>query len=276
MGYVVMSRHQLDVQLYVVAPEWDEELDRPPRQLAYDPLAELTRSLGQSAAKTLATDRNDGDELAMLRALKTLPPGDLVRTMDAAAHLLVSRPPDRTGELRALAETRAIVASAYQHAKAAAGEDRPISGDLERLGARLTALDTRRMQLEREQHACVRWDQDHAPQLHRAEMARQELAARHAARIIALEHDPPADLAAELGQRPVHPVTAQDGRGSVAATERDQAPTGVDDIEGVLVQNRTNEGLGMANQADTEGATAWTDPGPPQGVERTDGLMTEL
>jgi ATP-dependent exoDNAse (exonuclease V) alpha subunit len=63
-GYVAMSRHQLHVQLYVVAPEWDEELDHPPRQLAYDPLAELTRSLGQSAAKTLATDRRDGDELA--------------------------------------------------------------------------------------------------------------------------------------------------------------------------------------------------------------------
>jgi hypothetical protein len=271
----VMSRHQLDVQLYVVAPEWNEELDRPPRQLAYDPLAELTRSLGRSAAKTLATDRRDGDELAMRRAFKTLPPDDLVGVIDAATHLLVSRPPDRTGELRALVETRVIVASAYQHAKAAISEDRPTPGDLERLGARLTALDTRRMQLEREQHACVRWDQDHAPQLHRAEVARQELAARHAARLIALQHDPPADLVAELGQRPAHPVTAQDWRSSDAATERDQAPTGIDDVQRVLVPNRTNERLGLANQVETEAATAWTEPGPPQGVERTDGLITE-
>jgi conjugative relaxase-like TrwC/TraI family protein len=147
-GYVVMSRHQLDVQLYVVAPEWNEELDHPPRQLAYDPLAELTRSLGQSATKTLATDRRDGEQLAMRRAFKTLPPNDLARVVDAAAQLLASRPPDRTGDLRALAETRAVVASAYQQATAAASQGHATSGDLERLRARLTALDTRRTQLQ--------------------------------------------------------------------------------------------------------------------------------
>ena len=162
-GYVVMSRHQLDVQLYVVAPEWNEELDRPPRQLAYDPLAELTRSLGQSAAKTLATDRRDGDELAMRRALKTLAPGDLVRAIDTATELLVARPPERTGELRALAETRAVVAAACQNA-AAIGEGRTTPIDLERLNGRLADLDARREQLEREQEACVRWDQDHGAQ----------------------------------------------------------------------------------------------------------------
>jgi hypothetical protein len=97
-GYVVMSRHQLDVQLYVVAPEWDEELDRPPRQLSYDPLAELTGSLARSAAKTLAADRRDGDDLAMRRALRTLPPDDLARTIDSATRLPAVRPPEQTGE----------------------------------------------------------------------------------------------------------------------------------------------------------------------------------
>jgi hypothetical protein len=93
-----MSRHQLDVQLYVVAPEWDEELDRPPRQLSYDPLAELTGSLARSAAKTLAADRRDGDDLAMRRALRTLPPDDLARTIDSATRLPAVRPPEQTGE----------------------------------------------------------------------------------------------------------------------------------------------------------------------------------
>jgi hypothetical protein len=272
-GYVVMSRHQLDVQLYVVAPEWNEELDRPPRQLAYEPLAELTRSLGQSAAKTLATDQRDGDELAMRRALKMLPPDDLVRVVDAATELLASRPLDRAGELRALTETRATVASAYQHAKAAAREGRTTHGDLERLRARLSAVDTRRLQLEREQHACVRWDQDHAPQLYRAEVAHQELAARHSARRIALEHDPPADLVAELGQPSAHPVTAQARGTSVTTRERVQAPN---DVEHLRVRNRTNERLGIGNEVGAEAATAWTEPGQPQGVERTDGLMTDL
>jgi hypothetical protein len=273
-GYVVMSRHQLDVQLYVVAPEWSEELDHPPRQLVYDPLTELTRSLGQSAAKTMATDRRDGDELAVRRALRALPPDDLVRVIDAAAQLLASRPPDRTGELRTLAETRAIVASAYQHAKAAISEGRTSPGDLERLRARLATLDTRHMQLEREQQACVRWDQDHAPQLHRAEVARQELAARHAARLTALEHDPPADLVAELGQRPAHPVAAQAWRRSVAAIEPDRAASGVDEVERVWGRNRADERLGMANEVAE--ATAWIEPGRPQGIEWTDGLATDL
>jgi hypothetical protein len=261
------------VQLYVVAPEWNEELDHPPRQLAYDPLDELTRSLGQSAAKTLATDRHDGDELAVRRAFKALPPDDVARVVDTAAELLASRPPDRTSELHALAETRAIVASAYQHAKAAASEGRTTHGDLERLRARLSAVDTRRLQLEREQHACVRWDQDHAPQLHRAEVARQELAARHSARRIALEYDPPADLVAELGQRPAHPVTAQAWRSSVTTTERDQAPNDVADVEHSWIRSRTNERLGMGNEVGAEAATAWTEPGQTQGIERTDGLM---
>jgi len=179
-GYVVMSRHQLEVQLYVVAPEWDEELDRPPRQLSYDPLAELTESLGQSAAKTLATDQLDGSELAMRRALKALPPDDLIHTIDTATGLLAGRPPDRTGELRALAETRALVASAYQNARAASGEGRTNPGDLERLRDRLADLDARRQHLQREQHASVRWHQDHAPQLRLGELASQELLARHA------------------------------------------------------------------------------------------------
>jgi hypothetical protein len=243
----------------------------PPARL--EPLAELTRSLGQSAAKTLATDQRDGDELAMRRALKMLPPDDLVRVVDAATELLASRPLDRTGELRALTETRATVASAYQHAKAAAREGRTTHGDLERLRARLSAVDTRRLQLEREQHACVRWDQDHAPQLYRAEVAHQELAARHSARRIALEHDPPADLVAELGQPSAHPVTAQARGTSVTTRERVQAPN---DVEHLRVRNRTNERLGIGNEVGAEAATAWTEPGQPQGVERTDGLMTDL
>jgi hypothetical protein len=44
-GYVVMSRHQLDVQLYVVASEWDEKLDRPPRQLSYQGESRMLDSL---------------------------------------------------------------------------------------------------------------------------------------------------------------------------------------------------------------------------------------
>src|SRR5215218_7802581 len=99
-----------------------------------------TRSLGQSAAKTLATDRRDGDELAVRRALKTLAPGDLVRAIDTATELLVARPPERTGELRALAETRAVVGAACQNAAAAIGEGRTTPIDLERLNGRLADL----------------------------------------------------------------------------------------------------------------------------------------
>jgi conjugative relaxase-like TrwC/TraI family protein len=276
-GYVVMSRHQLDVQLYVVAPEWNEELDHPPRQLAYDPLDELTRALGQSAAKTLATDRRGGDEVAMRRAFKMLPPDDLVRSIDAAAELLPSRPPDRTGELRALAETRAIVASAYQQATAAGSEGRATSGDLERLRGRLTALDTRRTQLEQEQDACLRWDQDHAPQLRRAEVASQELAARHAARLAALEHDPPAYLAAELGRRPSHPVAAQAWRHSVAAIEHFRAVNGIDDAELPHGRDLGREGRTIANELAVEDSTAApVPPGPPPGVERTDDVALDL
>jgi hypothetical protein len=272
-----MSRHQLDVQLYVVAPEWNEELDHPPRQLAYDPLGELIRALGQSAAKTLATDQRDGDELAICRAFKMLPPDDLVRVVDAATELLASRPPDRTGELRALAETRVIVASAYQQATAAASEGRATSGDLERLGGRLTALDTRRTQLEQEQDACLRWDQDHAPQLRRAEVASQELAARHAARLAALEHDPPAHLAAKLGRRPSHPVAAQTWRHSVAAIERSREINGVDDPELARDPDPAQERRAMANElVVTETAAAALPPGPPPGIERTDDLALGL
>jgi hypothetical protein len=132
------------------------------------------------------------------------------------------------------------------------------------------------MQLEREQHACARWDQDHSPQLHRAEVARQELAARHAARLAALEHDPPADLVAELGHRPAHPVAAQAWRSSIAAIERNQVANGVDDVEPVWDRTRADERLGMANEAAAEAATAWTEPGRPQGIEQTDGLTTDL
>jgi hypothetical protein len=166
-----------------------------------------------------------------------------------------------------------VVASAYQQATAPASQGHATSGGLERLRARLTALDTRRIQLQLEQHACLRWDQDHAPHLYRAGVARQELAARHAARLIALEHEPPAELVAEVGQRPTHPVAAQAWRSSVAATERHHTP---DDVERGWLRHRTDERLGMANEVDTEPATAWTEPGSPQGVERTDGLMTDL
>jgi conjugative relaxase-like TrwC/TraI family protein len=196
-GYVVMSRHQLDAQLYVVAPEWNEELDRPPRQLAYDPLAEVTRSLGQSAAKSLASDRHGDEDLAIRRALKALPPDDLVRAIDTATQLLAGRPPERTGELRGLAETRAIVASAYTSAMAAVSEGRTTPSDLQRLRARLGDLDARREQLEREQQACIRWDHDHAPHLRHAELAKQELATR----LDGLEQEPSAYLATEPGQQ---------------------------------------------------------------------------
>jgi hypothetical protein len=273
-GYVVMSRHQLDVQLYVVAPEWDEELDRPPRQLAYDPLAEFTRSLARSAAKTLATDRRDGDELAIRRTLKTLPPDHLARTVNAAADLLRERPPERMGELRALANTRALVASAYQHATVARSEGRIQPGDLERLRGRLVALDARREQLTAEQQACARWDHDHAPQLHRALLAGQELAARHAARLAALEHDPPAYLAAELGQRPAHPSAAHAWRSSVAAIERYRATNGIDDPERTRGPEPTNERQRVAfEEAVNPVATAQTQPGEPHGVERANELM---
>jgi hypothetical protein len=198
-GYVVMSRHQLDAQLYVVAPEWNEELDRPPRQLAYDPLAEVTRSLGQSAAKSLASDRHGDEDLAIRRALKALPPDDLVRAIDTATQLLAGRPPERTGELRGLAETRAIVASAYTSAMAAVSEGRTTPSDLQRLRARLGDLDARREQLEREQQACIRWDHDHAPHLRHAELAEQELATR----LDGLEQEPSAYLATELGQQAI-------------------------------------------------------------------------
>jgi conjugative relaxase-like TrwC/TraI family protein len=275
-GYVVMSRHQLDVQLYVVAPEWNEELDRPPRQLAYDPLAELTRSLGESAAKTLATDRRDGDELAMRRALKTLAPGDLVRAIDTATELLVARPPERTGELRALAETRAVVAAACQNASAAIGEGRTTPIDLERLNGRLADLDARREQLEREQEACVRWDQDHAPQLRRAQLAGQELMARHAAHLAALERDPPADLVADVGQRPTHPVAADAWRNSVAAIERFRAAHGIDHAEVAAGREASHEPQGayelVASQVDLTQAS----PAQRQGIERADGMALDL
>jgi len=276
-GYVVMSRHQLDVQLYVVAPEWDEELDRPPRQLAYDPLAELTRSLARSAAKTLATDQRDGDELAMRRAVKTLPSDDLVRTVKAAAESLRERPPERTGELRALANTRALVASAYQHATTARSEGRIQPGDLERLRARLAALDARREQLTAEQQVCAQWDHDHAPQLRRALLAGHELAARHAARLTALERDPPAYIAAELGQRPAHPVAAHAWRRSVAAIERYRAATGIDDAERAWGSETANARQQIPfDQAVNEIATAWTEAEQPQDVERANDLTLDL
>jgi hypothetical protein len=272
----VMSRHQLDVQLYVVAPEWNEELDRPPRQLAYDQLAELTRSLGQSAAKTLATDRRDGDELAMRRALKTLPPGDLVRTIDTATELLVARPAERAGELRALAETRAVVAAAWQNSAAAIREGRTTPGDLERLNGRLADLDVRREQLERQQEVCVRWDQDHAPQLRRAQLAGQELMARHAARLAALKRDPTAELVAEVGQRPTHPVAAEAWRDSVAAIERFQVAHGTDHAEVTRGGEASHDRQGtyelVASQVDFTQAS----PAQPQGIERADGLALDL
>ena len=225
-GYVVMSRHQLDVQLYVVAPEWNEELDRPPRQLAYDPLAELTRSLGQSAAKTLATDRRDGDELAMRRALKTLAPGDLVRAIDTATELLVARPPERTGELRALAETRAVVAAACQNAAAAIGEGRTTPIDLERLNGRLADLDARREQLERSRRPA-----SGGTRTMRRSSGEPSSPARNSWPAMPptwqrSERDPPADLVADVGQRPTHLVAADAWRNSVAAIERFGPPTG--------------------------------------------------
>jgi len=275
-GYVVMSRHQLDVQLYVVAPEWDEELDRPPRQLDYDPLGDLTRSLAQSAAKTLATDRRDGEDLATRRALKTLPPDDLVRAIDTATELLAGRPPERTGELRALAETRAIVARAYQHAAAAAREGRTTPGDLERLRARLANLGARRQQLQRAQQTCVRWDHDHAPQLRRAQLASQELMARHAARLTALEHDPPADLVAELGERPAHPVAAHAWRRTVAAIERFRATNGIDQTELARGREPDNEPQG-AYGLNTSGVDILqATPEQHSGIDRTDGLALDL
>jgi hypothetical protein len=205
-----------------------------------------------------------------------LPPDDLVRAIDAATELLASRPPDRTGELRALAETGAIVASAYQQATAAASEGRATSGDLERLRGRLTALDTRRTQLEQEQDACLRWDQHHAPQLRRAEVARQELAARHAVRLTALAYDPPADLVAEIGRRPGQPVGAQAWRSSIAATERNQAANGVDDVERMSGGRPAGKRRTMTDELVAEAViTTWIEPARPQGIEWTDGLATD-
>jgi hypothetical protein len=271
-----MSRHQLDVQLYVVAPEWDEELDRPPRQLAYDPLAELTRSLARSAAKTLATDQRDGDELATRRALKTLPSDDLVRTVDAAAELLRQRPPDRTGELRALANTRALVASAYQNATAAHSEGRTQPGDLERLGARLAALDACREQLTAGQQACARWDHDHASQLRRAQIAGQELAARQASRLAALKDDPPAYLAAELGQRPTHSVAAEACRRSVAVVEGYRAANDIDHSPRAWSPEPANPRQLMAFEQAVNQVTAAYAPPEPQCLEPGEGLTVDL
>jgi hypothetical protein len=276
-GYVVMSRHQLDVQLYVVAPEWDEELDRPPRQLAYDPLAELTRSLARSAAKTLATDQQDGgDELAMRRALRTLPTHDLVRTVDTAAELLRQRPVDRTGELRALANTRALVASAYQNATAARSEGRTQSADLDRLHARLAALDARRAQLTVEQEDCARWDHDHAPQLRRAQLASQELAARHMGRLAALEHDPPAYLAAELGERPTHPVATEAWRHSVAVIERYRAADSIDDPGRAWSPEPANAHQHMVFEQAVDQVAAVQAHSEQRDLEPSDGLTLDL
>jgi conjugative relaxase-like TrwC/TraI family protein len=275
-GYVVMSRHQLDVQLYVVAPEWDEELDRPPRQLAYDPLAELARSLARSGAKTLASDQQDGDELAIRRALKRLPSDDLVRTVDTAAELLRERPPERTGELRALANTRALVASAYQNATAARSEGRTQSADLDRLHARLAALDARRAQLTVEQEDCARWDHDHAPQLRRAQLASQELAARHMGRLAALEHDPPAYLATELGERPTHPVATEAWRHSVAVIERYRAADSIDDPGRAWNPEPANAHQHMVFEQAVDQVAAVQAHSEQRDLEPSDGLTLDL
>lgn len=142
---------------------------------------------------------------------------------------------------------------------------------------RLAALDARREQLTAEQQVCAQWDHDHAPQLRRALLAGHELAARHAARLTALERDPPAYIAAELGQRPAHPVAAHAWRRSVAAIERYRAATGIDDAERAWGSETANARQQIPfDQAVNEIATAWTEAEQPQDVERANDLTLDL
>jgi hypothetical protein len=201
---------------------------------------------------------HDGDELAMRRALKILPPGDLVRAIDTTTELLAHRPPDRTSELRALAETRAVVAAACLYAAAAIGEGRTTPGDLERLNGRLADLDTRRQQLEREQEACVRWDQDHAPQFRRAQLAGQELMARHAARLTALEH-----------------VPLDTWRHSVATIERLRTANGVDQAEVEQGRDASNKPQELLELTGSQVDLTQAQPAHPW-IERADGLAVDL
>jgi hypothetical protein len=99
--------------------------------------------------------------------------------------------------------------------------------------------------------------------------------ARHAAHLAALERDPPADLVAEVGQRPTHPVAAEAWRNSVAEIERFLAASGIDRAELERGREGSHESQGLYELSTKVDLT----PPPPEqrpGIERVDGLAVDF
>jgi hypothetical protein len=99
---------------------------------------------------------------------------------------------------------------------------------------------------------------------------------QQATHLAALEHDPPADLVAEVGQRPTHPVAAEAWRSSVVAIERFQAAHRIDHAEVARDREASHEPQGAYELVASQVDLTQTSPAQRQGIERADGMALDL
>ena len=240
------------VQLYVVAPEWHEELDRPPRQFAYDPLGELSWSLDQSAAKIRRCRRTTSSVPSTLR-LGFWPTAHQIGTASCARSprpVPSSLAPTRTpGRRWARAEPTLATSSGPRPTR----PYRRSTGSTPEGAGRLRPLAPR--------------PRTAAP----PSRIRQPRAHRPASRP---REGSPAYLAAEPDQQTAYPVAAPDWRRYVAAIARYRTTSGLDDPEYAWAGKSSNERLTMARDpAVRDAAAVSSEAGLPQEIERADGLI---
>lgn len=223
-GYVAFSRHRHELRFYVTAPDVPENQQLELGAGAADPLAQITRALGESRAKTFAIDVAADDQLRdmpddrllseaghLRQVLETAPPAAARTEIDR----LAGEVSDAEAKLTETLADRDATAAVLERARR---RDRPVLqqrlAGTERAVAHYTetaqALDAERSALIDEHGDPDMWTADREAQLSRLADVELELhrrdGVRRAEALRMVTVDPPAYVTDEFGNRPEEPT----------------------------------------------------------------------